>query len=209
MTIVSFELDNIHETYKRLKYTKLIPCNCEVCKERATPHFYALDVLQKFIQDNEQIQCQISYRMVDVRGLIDDVLIAKAVEKETGPAGNFVFQGPVSRILIQQAQGGSNILSEDKGMSQPVRSAWANGSFYLFTFAVVIAGLAVLARTVSPYVLGGLLFAAIIFVPLIGVLQLKQDDRLTEKSFVELLKLVLGQLPLIGRMFGRTDHSTP
>ena len=38
-----------------------------------------------------------------------------------------------------------------------------------------------------------------IFVPLIGALQLRQDDRLSEKSFLDLIKLVLKQLPFIGR----------
>lgn len=35
---------------------------------------------------------------------------------------------------------------------------------------------------------------------IIGVLQLRQDDRLSEKSFVDLLKMVLEQLPLIGNI---------
>ena len=39
-----------------------------------------------------------------------------------------------------------------------------------------------------------------IFIVLIGVLQLRQDNRLSEKSFVELIKLVIEQLPLIGNV---------
>jgi len=144
--------------------------------------------------------------MVDARSLIDDVLIAKPVE-DASPGGSFVFQGSVGRVLIQQSSGGANIVSEQNETSRPVKSAWANGSFYLLTFAVVITGLAVLARSVSPYVLGGLVVAAIIFVPLIGVLQLRQDNQLSEKSFVELLKLVIGQLPLIGKIFGAKDQA--
>ena len=50
------------------------------------------------------------------------------------------------------------------------------------------------------YTLAIILVAGILFVPLIGVLQLRQDDRLSQESFVELVKLVIGQLPLIGKL---------
>ncbi|MEH2314132.1 MAG: hypothetical protein V7K35_22630 [Nostoc sp.] len=39
-----------------------------------------------------------------------------------------------------------------------------------------------------------------IFIVLIGVLQLRQDDRLSEKFFVDLTKMVLEQLPLISNI---------
>lgn len=80
------------------------------------------------------------------------------------------------------------------------RSAWANGSFFLFVFVTVITALGVLARSVSPYALPILLIAGAIFVPLVGALQLRMDEQLSEKSFLELMKMVIGQLPLLGRL---------
>ncbi len=75
MTIVTYELDEIHASYKRLKYSKMIPCNCAKCKNNQEPHFYPFEVLQQFVDDRqEHIQCQKSYQMVDVRGLIDEVI---------------------------------------------------------------------------------------------------------------------------------------
>lgn len=74
MTVVSYELDNIHASYNRLRYSKLIPCNCEKCKSTQEPRFYPAEVLRQFIDDaQEHIQCPRSYRMVAVRGLLDDV----------------------------------------------------------------------------------------------------------------------------------------
>ena len=74
LTIVNYELDKIHSSYKQLKYTQLIPCNCQNCKYSQDPHFYEFDILRKFKQDGQnEIQCQKSYKMVDVRRLIDDV----------------------------------------------------------------------------------------------------------------------------------------
>lgn len=207
LTIVSYELDNIHGTYKRLNYTKLIPCNCAECKDSQTPYFYAFETLQKFIEDRqENIQCQASYKMVDVRSLIDDVLIRSQVPEDAKKKGDFIFQAPVGKLVIQQAERGDNIVKEDNRIGAPVKSAWANGSFYLFTFAVVIAGLGVLARSVPAYALGGILIAGVIFVPMIGAFQLRQDDRLSEKTFFDLMKMVVGQLPLIGKLFGGTKQ---
>jgi small GTP-binding protein len=205
LTIVSYELDKIHASYNRLKYSKWIPCNCAVCKRRQDPHFYSFDILQKFIDDKQfRIQCQTSYEMVSVTGLIDDVInnvgSLEAIEAISN-SGN-VFKGPVGTVVIQYPKNGSG-----ETMMQPekqvvvVKSAWANGSFYLFTFAVVITGLGVLARSVSGYALGAILIAGILFIPVIGGLQLRQDDRLSEKTFIELIKLALEQLPLIGNLF--------
>jgi small GTP-binding protein len=75
MTLVTYELDEIHASYKRLKYSKLIPCNCDKCKNNQEPHFYPLETLEQFVDDRQElIQCQRSYQMVNVRELIDDVI---------------------------------------------------------------------------------------------------------------------------------------
>jgi len=80
MTIVTYELDEIHASYKRLKYSKLIPCNCSKCKHSQEPHFYPIEVLQQFVEDRQEtIQCQRSYQMVDVRGLIDDAIYKRGL----------------------------------------------------------------------------------------------------------------------------------
>ncbi|MHC5717433.1 MAG: hypothetical protein ACYTX0_36305, partial [Nostoc sp.] len=39
-----------------------------------------------------------------------------------------------------------------------------------------------------------------VLIVLIGVLQLRQDDRLSDENFVKLITMVLEQLPLIGNL---------
>lgn len=208
LTIVAYELDNIHATYRRLKYSKLIPCNCEVCKQRQDPHFYSFDALKTFIGDRQEvIQCQKSYQMVDVRSLIDDVLIRTEGVEVVKQKSEIIFQAPIESLIIQQAEIGGTIVQQNGSSERPIKSAWANGSFYLFVFAVVIAGLGMLARTVPAYALAGILIAGVILIPMIGALQLRQDNRLSEKSFLELLKMVLGQLPLVGKVFGGSKQA--
>lgn len=85
--------------------------------------------------------------------------------------------------------------------SPKIKSAWANGSFYLFLFVVVILSIGYLAGNLPIQNLIAVIIAGIIFIPLIGALQLRQDGRLSEKNFMELIKLVIAQLPLIGNIF--------
>jgi len=74
LSVIDHEFEDIHRSYERLKYKTLVPCNCSSCKGNQTPHFFSLKVLQKFLDDKQdQIQCQMSYEMVRVRHLIDDV----------------------------------------------------------------------------------------------------------------------------------------
>jgi internalin A len=75
LTTIRHELEKIHSSYERLKYSTLVPCNCQSCKSSQTPHFYPLKILYKFLDDRKDIQCQNSYEMVRVRGLVDDIAI--------------------------------------------------------------------------------------------------------------------------------------
>jgi hypothetical protein len=68
---------------------------------RIEPYFYRYETLQKFVEDRQdQIQCQQSYKMVNVRRLIDDVLEKEYLREERNVPmtqyiihGNYVDQG--------------------------------------------------------------------------------------------------------------------
>ena len=69
------ELDKIHASYHRLKYQKLIPCNCDKCRQSQEPEFYPTEVLQQFMAERQEtIQCRQSFKMISVRGLVDNVV---------------------------------------------------------------------------------------------------------------------------------------
>ncbi len=70
---VRYELWKIHESYERLEYKELIPCNCARCKDSTEPEAYAYDLLMKYISDRRyDIECRESYAKVDIRRLISD-----------------------------------------------------------------------------------------------------------------------------------------
>ena len=81
-----------------------------------------------------------------------------------------------------------------------IKSTWANGSFYLFSFLSIIILLGAFASDISFYVLGIVIVIGIFVVSLIGVYQLRYDDLLVDKHFSELIKIVISQLPLLNML---------
>ena len=91
---VTYELDKIHASYPRLKYNKLIPCNCNRCKEDTDPYFYPYNQLRERITNKKQtIECgKPPYDNVNVFSLIDDTMDWRQLEdetKETDPEKEF------------------------------------------------------------------------------------------------------------------------
>ncbi|MEH2307296.1 COR domain-containing protein, partial [Nostoc sp.] len=75
MAVITHELEKIHNSYERLQYQTLVPCNCEKCEGSQTLYSYPLNELHEFLDDGAYlIQCRKSRQMVNVRRLIDDVL---------------------------------------------------------------------------------------------------------------------------------------
>jgi hypothetical protein len=138
-------------------------------------------------------------QMADIPSIINDVMDKKQSLKESrGKFGDITIEGNVEHLIIQQLKG-ENAMPKEKRKSE-VKSSWANGSFYLFAFAVVIGGLGFLSGYVPFYTLALIIIAGILIVPIIGTFQLRQDKQLSEKNLLELVKLVFQQLPLIGRL---------
>ena len=71
---VRYELWKIHESYERLQYQELIPCNCSQCKGHKEPESYAHELLMHYVANREyEIKCHRSFKQVDVRRLISDI----------------------------------------------------------------------------------------------------------------------------------------
>jgi len=142
LTIVCYELDKIHRAYKGLRFQKHIPCNCPECIASEIPYAYPLQVLRKFLEDGQSsIQCHHSYRMVEVMRLLSDIKLSR--EQLFGEKSQVIFNAPIHEVIVQQTERGTNVSRKTGTINEgglPVRSAWANGSFYLFGFVVVIAG---------------------------------------------------------------------
>ncbi|AFZ01290.1 SAV_2336 N-terminal domain-related protein [Calothrix sp. PCC 6303] len=88
LTRIRHEFNKIHDSYEKLRYQELIPCNCPTCKGSQNPHAYALKKLQERIQNqNHEIECdKPPYHKVNVHSLIDDAIghiqISQATEND-------------------------------------------------------------------------------------------------------------------------------
>ena len=78
-----------------------------------------------------------------------------------------------------------------------LRSPWFSGLFYLTTAATIVALLLVAGSILPVWALPAVIVGALLFLTAIGALQLRHDDRLAEKGFLTLMRLVLERLPLL------------
>jgi internalin A len=76
LTRIRHEFDKIHDSYEKLRYQELIPCNCPTCKGSQNPHSYVLKKLQERLENEAyETECdQKPYHKVNVRNLIDDAI---------------------------------------------------------------------------------------------------------------------------------------
>ncbi|MEO1393910.1 MAG: COR domain-containing protein [Cyanobacteria bacterium J06634_5] len=75
LTTIRHEFDKIHNTYERLKWNTLVPCNCRTCKEEPEPYFYEFKNLEERLANNKiTVECNNSpYLDVSISSLIDDI----------------------------------------------------------------------------------------------------------------------------------------
>ena len=74
---------------------------------------------------------------------------------------------------------------------------WISGSFYLVAAVVIMAVIAVIIKNIPWYAIPVVIIGGVIFIAVIGALQLRQDKRLSEDSFLTLVRETFKQLPLL------------
>lgn len=98
----------------------------------------------------------------------------------------------------------NNILQKEKAtMSKErptnIHNPWISGSFYLVAFVIVVVLLMVVANTLPLWALPIVIIGALLAISIIGAFQLRQDERLSQKNFLELMLMTFKRLPLISR----------
>ncbi|MBW4523291.1 MAG: leucine-rich repeat domain-containing protein, partial [Scytolyngbya sp. HA4215-MV1] len=210
LAIIDHELNKIHASYDRLKYDTLVPCNCNTCKGSQEPYFYELSQLRERVSNRKQtIECgKPPYHEVKVLKLIDDVLDFETVIQGQPPSQELhrsgdIAIGTVETLVIQQ---GSHIMNPPPESTPPEKpvllpSAFRNGMFYLLAAEVIFCLVAIFAGSLPLPSLIVVVIATVLIFVLIGVFQLRADDRLSEKTTGELVTLVIEQLPVLGGIF--------
>jgi len=79
LTIVAENIDMLNRGFEGLKAEKLVPCNCKTCRMNKEPHFYLFSDLNRRREMNKRtVECPVSYEIVNVQGLLDDVFVTRS-----------------------------------------------------------------------------------------------------------------------------------
>jgi len=88
-------------------------------------------------------------------------------------------------------------LNDFIGKSMKKNNPWISGSFYLVIAIVFITLLSVISHSVSWAALPLIIIGGTLLIGIVGILQLKNDDKITDKTFASLIKETYKRLPLL------------
>lgn len=74
---------------------------------------------------------------------------------------------------------------------------WKSGSFYLFSILLLIGIIIGSALLLSIYALPFVIIGGLLLFSVVGAFQLRNDERLSEKSFIQLMVLTFKQIPFL------------
>jgi hypothetical protein len=96
-------------------------------------------------------------------------------------------------------------LVEQRAERRRLASPWVSGSFYLCCVVAVIAVVLIAGKVLSILALPVVVIASILLVTIVGAFQQRQDERLGEKTFLQLMLVTLKSLPLVIRRQNSPD----
>jgi internalin A len=119
MTIIINDFDKINDNYFNLKTEKLVPCNCQRCKQSASPCFFKISELERRIEYNKrEIECPISFEVVKVSKLIEAVL---DVEREKKDANSIQSKEAGISIFFSYAKEDIEMMNEINKFLTPLK----------------------------------------------------------------------------------------
>ena len=94
---------------------------------------------------------------------------------------------------------GSN--KNDSSQQSPKNNPWNSGSFYIIVSILILLVIAIIASQFEISILLIICIASLFLILLIALLQLKNDDKITDKTFLNLCKELLKKITLINTTF--------
>lgn len=193
------ELDGLHrDSFPSLKVFQKVPCNCEECKESPSPYEHDYDKILKFKNKNGDealSQCGNSGESIRVQQLLDGVFKNEEMGGGMGQKGE---PGPIH--YHKHYYNGNNGNMQDPNSNSPTNNP--DSLFAYLAALVIVAGvIIVLLNVVDIYKALVGIVAIVILLVMLGALQLRNDDKLSEKSFLDLMFVVLKKIPPLNLFF--------
>ena len=119
LEVITHKLDEIHDSFNQLRVKKLIPCNCDVCKDSQTPHFYDLNKLRERLANRkDDIECdKPPYKEVNILSLINDIVNRNKLlnREQNRENSDIIDSGNVYlNVKIQNTKGGQPIMEAER-----------------------------------------------------------------------------------------------
>ncbi len=73
LAMIERELTRIHRSYPDIKFVKMRPCNCEVCRASNEPAMFLISELEDFARTGDRIQCRASRKLLDPIPLLTEL----------------------------------------------------------------------------------------------------------------------------------------
>ncbi|MER6195864.1 hypothetical protein ABT234_00590 [Streptomyces sp. NPDC001586] len=84
-------------------------------------------------------------------------------------------------------------------MNERNRGPWLSGSFYVLAVVAITGATIAASRLAPPWTVPLVIVGSLIGVGTVGALQLRHDDRLSERRFLDLMKMTFLNLPALLR----------
>ncbi len=183
------ELNFIHRrSFPSLRVFQKIPCNCTLCKESLEPNEHDYFKLNENLSKNgkeAKAQCQKSFEMIPVHQLLDGVFQEMEMEniKNDHQQQPIIIQNHIYPMTNQPIP----------NSNQPNDAT----TIYSYLSAVIVAGGVVFIFITSVDFWKALLgiVSLVLIISIVGAFQLQNDKRLSEKSFMELMGMILKKIP--------------
>lgn len=74
MAVISEDFDRLHAQFEKIQVEKLIPCNCEECKNSTSPSFFTFQTIQNArLRKIAALQCNRSFQHIQITELLEGV----------------------------------------------------------------------------------------------------------------------------------------
>ena len=119
LTIISETIDLLNKGYETIEYEKMVPCNCEKCKDAPIPFFFKHSVLQKRLERGRNtIDCEESLTDVRINQLLDGVFTDRSSIARTEPTESSMY--PL-KFFISYSKHDTEDLERFKKVLAPLR----------------------------------------------------------------------------------------
>jgi hypothetical protein len=85
------------------------------------------------------------------------------------------------------------------------RNPWKSGSFYLVGFVLILCVVGFIAIKLPWYLVGMVIIGSVLAISIVGALQLRHDDLLSEENFLQLMIETFKALPLLNKMASKSQ----